>query len=567
MYFRNLPHNCIHYLWLVSCISVFIIYASSSEATSGYDATIIINTNDFKKKVNRNLFGIALAKLHRQQWRPPVDLTNPNLKQLLEELSPTFITLDNTQLGLPFYIDSTGKQSERLSTQETLVRMNISRKGVAEELLGEIAKSEFYNKGQPPHKNYDDILQYFKSLKSAPEFAIRIPVFFTDVQGTFRSLDHKLAPETGVELIRYFNDPPDSKFGKLRAKNGQKAPYNIHYIVLGNELWANNMWEGLEIGDIADQIKSFSDEIKAIYPNIKLGVNFLDDVYPHRFFKPGVEKQHKKLINYNQALLAKIKDNIDFITFHVYGGLGAEDLNKPFSPVQWQYILSQNFLRSRYNLPEKYASFTKNSNPELLIAIDEYSGPTSTLGGAVYNADYLIHLLDNNYEYATGWSLGIMEPDNHFGIIGVRKTLGGNRYYRKPGFFALKLFTHYMKGRLTGYSIDSPGFSTNEIKWERYFNWPAEADIPSLSMVASRQGEKVYAIIVNRNIDKDIKTRIELEGAEKGWSARLFILSGSSLGSTQVEIVEKDLAVNNRLLNVVFNRHSVTAIEINLAHH
>jgi len=562
MHSQTLLRGFVRFFWLVLFASVFVVFASNAETRSEYNATIIIDSNDLKKAVNRNLFGISLAKLYRQQWRSPVDLTNPDLKLLLEELSPTFITLDNTQLGLPFYIDSTGKKSGRLSTQESLERMNIPQKGVAKQLLEKVARNKYYNRGQPPHKNYDDLLQYFQSLGSSPGFAVRIPVFFTDVQGVFRSLSYKLDPRSGTDLVRYFNDPADSKFGKSREKNGHKAPYNIQYVVLGNELWANNMWEGLTIKDIADQIKSFSNGIRAADPNIKLGINLLDDSYPHKFFKPDMEKKYKKLMDYNQAILEKIRDDIDFVTFHVYGGLATEDLNKPVKYTQWQYILSQSFFKTRYNVPQKLYSFVNNDDSKISIAIDEYSGPTSTLGGAVYNADYIVHMLKNNYEYATGWSLGIMEPDNHFGIIGVDKKSGRDSYYRKPGFFALKLFTRHMKGRLVGYSIDSPEYSTKKIKWERYFDWPAETNIPSLSMVASKQGEKIYAIIVNRNIRKDIKTRIILKGESSGGNARLFVLSGDSPDSTQVNIVEKDLDIDGKSISVVFSRHSVTAIEI-----
>ncbi|HHI93142.1 MAG TPA: hypothetical protein ENK04_06435 [Gammaproteobacteria bacterium] len=564
MYFKLSLHG---FFKFVLCAVVFAISSFNAAATPKYNATIVIDSNDLKKKVNRNLFGISLAKLHRQQWRPPVDLTSRDLRLLLEELSPTFITLDNTQLGLPFYIDSVGNKSTRLSTQESFERMNIPRKGVAKQLFAKIENDKYYNRGQPPHKNYDDLLQYFQSLEPTPGFALRIPVFFTDVQGIFRALKHKLDPESGVALVRYLTDPVDSEYGKLRAKNGRKAPYDIQYIVLGNELWANNMWEDLAIKDIANQIKRFSDGIRAVNPNIKLGINLLDDSYPHKFLKPSVKTQHKKLMNYNQTLFARIKHSIDFVTFHVYGGLGTEDLNKPLNTTQWQYVLSQSFFKSRYNVPRKHASFVHDSDSKIAIAIDEYSGPTSTLGGAIYNADYIIHMLENDYEYATGWSLGIMEPDNHFGIIGVEKKSGKENYYRKPGFFALKLFTQHMKGSLVNYEVDSPKYNTSKITWERYFDWPAENDIPSLSMVASRQGEKIYAIIVNRNINEDIKTRIHLKGEGDGKFAKLFILSGDALNSTRVEVTEKNLTIDKKFLDIVFQRHSVTAIEITLTHH
>ncbi|VAX11623.1 hypothetical protein MNBD_GAMMA26-21 [hydrothermal vent metagenome] len=561
VYLRILSAWAACFLWLVFYISFAIGSTSAIALSSPYDATIVIEGDKSIKKVNRNIFGISLAKLHRQQWRRPVDFNSPKLKMLLEELSPTFISLDNTQLGLPFYFESTGKKPKRLSTLTSLERINLPQTGSAKQLFYAAARDSNYNQGQPPHKNYDDLLQYFGSLGSSPSFAIRIPIFFTDVQGVYRSLSHKLSPASGVDLIRYLNDPTDSPFGKLREKNGHKEPYDVQYIVLGNELWSNYAWENMTIDAIAGQIKIFSKEIKAIYPNIKLGVNLVDDTYPHRFFKPNAKKTYEKLIAYNRLLLDKINSDIDFVTFHAYGALGTEDLNKPLSFTQWQYILSQSFFKSRYGVPRKHTSFVENNNRDISISIDEFSGPTSTLGGAVYNADYIIHMLENNYDYATGWSLGIMEPDNHFGIIGIDSTSGSESFYRKPNFFTLKLFTHHMKGDMVSYSINSPTYSTKAIAWENYYNWPAEIDIPSLSMVSSRLGDKFYVIIVNKNIALDINTNIVFNGVSIGGNVMLSILSGDSPNSTQVDMIERSQTVEGNSLDLVVKRHSVVAIE------
>ncbi len=554
MGFRLIFRGFICLCWFTSFT---VVCAAPSEFPLKPDATIVIKAESSIKEVNRDVFGIALAKLYRQQWRPRVDLQNPSLKALLDELAPTFITLDNTQLGLPFNMESVGEKSQRLSIRDSVERMNIVPQGAAKQLLSVVAHDHHYR--HSPHKNYDDLLQFFRSLENPPDFAIRIPIFFTDVQGVFRSLSHQLDPESGLELIQYLNDDPDeSDYGKRREENGYKDPYNVKYIVLGNELWSNYMWEGLPIKDIARQIKVFSDGIRAKYPAIKLGVNLVDDSYPHKYLKPGAEKKYKKLMSYNQSLLAEIKENIDFVTFHVYGGLGTEDLNRPLNRSQWQYILSQSFFKSRYKVAQRHFSVVGGDYP---VAISEYGGPTSTLGGAVYNADYIIYMLENGYEYATGWSLGIMEPDNHFGIIGVDSKSGGERYYRKPNFYTLKLFTHYMKGELVNYTVNSPKYDTPAIKWERYYDWPAETGIPSLSMVASRSEEKIYAIVVNRNIDSDIRSLVEIDGVSSGWTARLFTLSGDAPDTTQVEFVERTQLVKDKSLELIFKKHSVTAIE------
>jgi alpha-L-arabinofuranosidase len=118
---------------------------------------------------------------------------------------------------------------------------------------------------------------------------------------------------------------------------------------------------------------------------------------------------------------------------------------------------------------------------------------------------------------------------------------------------------------MVSYNIDSPTYSTKAIAWEKYYDWPEEKDIPSLSIVSSRQDNRIYAIIVNRNIEQDINVKIVVNGIGVVENVKLSILTGNSLDSTQVEMIERSQTIESNSLDLVLKRHSVVAIEFSPA--
>ncbi len=68
-------------------------------------------------------------------------------------------------------------------------------------------------------------------------------------------------PRDAADQVEYFNGPPDTPMGKLRAASGHPEPYRVRYWQIGNEL-----------GDLAYQkgIAEFCRAMKAVDPAIKL---------------------------------------------------------------------------------------------------------------------------------------------------------------------------------------------------------------------------------------------------------------------------------------------------------
>lgn len=537
-------------------------------APGGNRKTVIrVNANKIIKPVNKYIFGTSIPKIARHQWLPPLDLKDINLKNILNDLKPSFITIDNNQLGLPFYPESTGEISKRLGTLSTLERINITASKLGKELLTHVKKDPFYNKDQPPHKNYDDLLQFFERLDFKPSFSLRIPIIFTDQNKKHVTLKHNLDPKTGADLVHYLNDNPTTKLGKLRAQNGRTEPYNVEFFVLGNELWSNHDRGNLSLKQIASQVIAFAVLMKQADPSIKIGISLVDDAYPHEYFKHGITDRYKKRIDYNKNLLSSVGKHIDFVTFHVYGGLGGADLSAPLNKKQWRYIMAQNFLREKYHNTPKHKKIARLDNDKLEIAVDEFSGPLNSLGGALYNAEYIIYLLNNDYIFATNWSLGLIEPNNDFSLIKVMSDKGKTRYIRKPNYYVLKMFTNYFGDSIVETDVESSTFETEAIKWKRFFDWPREKNIPDIKTIASVKGSKLYVMIINRRLDKNIKVSISLTGFRPSANAKVYLLTGPSIDATNekkpanVRIKKSEINFASDSFDYEINKHSITIME------
>lgn len=541
---------------------------SAEESIVPVVATINVNAAKIVKPVNRKLFGTSMERISRAQWVRPPDLSDPKLKSVLNELRPTMVSLDNTQLGLPFYPENTGNSSGRIGIVKTLERIGIENDEAGKKLYNKIKSDSYFNRNQPQQHNYDDILQLLDTLDVKPEISIRIPVMFTDQSDKLVNLKLNLAPETGADLVHYLNDKETTALGKLRAQNGHPKPYNIKYFILGNEFWSNHDRAGLSIEQIVSQYIGFSKVLKQADPTAKVGINLVNDAYPHEFFKPGMAAKYSKRLNYNDNILSKVGKYLDLVTFHVYGGMGEQDLSSSLNEDQWKFVLAQGHLYEKYGMAGRHRAIAEKYVEKPLISIDEYSGPLVSLGGALYNADYIAYLMSNDYDFAANWHLGLMEPDTKFGLIKVMEDKGGTSYIKRPNFYALKMFTNYFGDSLIASTSTSPTFTAKGTSWAGYFNWPAENDIPAIKTVASVRGKDLYLLIINRDLKRDIKTKITINGFDPDPKAQVYVLNASDLNDTNetvgdnVVIRQSSFTGAASAFEFLVEKHSVTVLKL-----
>ena len=549
---------------LILLTSFFCLFETAcTSSTKTHQTTININTDTVIKPVNRDLFGVSLAKISRSQWLKPVDLKSVELKNLFNDLKPTVITLDNNQLGLPFFPDSTGPFNKRLSIIGHLERINVTRDQTGIKLMEKAKQEKIYS--HPPHTNYDDLLGFFESLQNRPKIVLRIPTIFTDQSKRFFNMKVNIDPATGADLVSYLNDDKTTKLGRLRAANGHPDPYNIKTFVLGNEYWTYNQFTAMSREQITSQYSAFARAMKKADPDIKLGINLVDDSYPHEFLKQQTMKNYDKLFDYNHAILNNTTSMIDFVTFHVYSGFCQETPFKNPTRDQWKFVMAQNYFKEKYDCAGKHTRLASRNNKKLDYAVDEYMGPLFSLGGALYNAEYIMYLMNNKPDYATVWNCGVMEPDWYFGLLRVKQGQDANKYVKRPAYYALWVFTNLFSGSIVKSQISfCPTFETKQIE-SKYFNWPAAKEIPCLKTIASVDNKKLTLIVVNRDMERDITAKINLAAFGSAQNAKVYELNAPSIDAnnekkTDVNIKTYELKGNMDSFEMKFKKHSLTAL-------
>ncbi len=563
-------------------VALFVIslslLVSSNTVRAGADKAVI-NVDAAKQvtTLKKNMFGVSMGALYREHWKQPENLNDPKLLALLNELKPGFINIQNTMLGLPFYPESTGEFSNRLYYIDTLKRLGITSDPLGKKAYNLTKSDPSYNK--PLNKNYDDVLRFFERLDAPPEISIRIPTIFTTLLGPeiydgmdLATIKVNLSPKTGADLVHYLNDPETTAFGRLRAKNGHPKPYNVKYFVLGNELWSNYFWKGMSIEQIASQHIAFYNAMKQADPSVRIGHNLVNDAFPRGYFKNGAVSKYKGLLDYNSNVLSLIKDYVDFVTFHDYSyGVKNNGAEVDYlSMDEWRYVMGYSYMKGNYGQAEMHRSTIEKHNIKAEVIMDEFSGPAGSLGGALYLADYTIYLLNNNYDtFISSWNLGLMEPQTKWGMIRVWKE-NNKSLIKRPNFYVQKMFTNYFGDLIVETKVTGSTFNTNQVRWEPYFDWPPEQNIPSLKAIASKRGDKLYLMVINREVDKDITADIVINNFSPRSRAKLYELNASSLNAHNEDnpnnVVITESIINNASASFTLkiNKHSLTVIEFNV---
>ncbi len=497
-------------------------------------ATISVDARKISGEVNRNLFGTTMSEPRSISGKRD-DLSNPELTKLLNELGPRFMNISNTSGGIPFFPEGTGPYEKRMTHEEIFNRMNFTSDPEGKIFYERIKADPAFRK--PPDFNVDDTLQYFESLDVNPGIAFRISTIFISFGGQSKG-KLNLDPKTGSDLVHYLNDPVTTELGKLRARNGHPAPYGVKYFVLGNEMWNVVLDSGLSYEQVISQHIAFAKAMKVADPTIKIGFNLTDDSLPHEFFKPGFleEKRTKKVLEFNDRILSGIKGYFDFVTYHIYADIGTEgEALDPsvLTPGEWKLVMAQTHFYDQYKGYEQRVEIAKKYNPNVEIISDEYSGPLANLGGALFTADHVIHLLEKNYDgYGGYWNSGMFEPFTRFGLIQVPDE-SHSEYFVRPAFYTLQLFNKYFGDRIVETKVSSDTYDLANTE-TLHLTFPREK-IPSIKALASVSGNSLSLFVLNRVTNQDVESTIDIQGFSPVGKGIVYTLDGPSLNATNEE--------------------------------
>ena len=297
-------------------------------------------------------------------------------------------------------------------------------------------------------------------------------------------------PQDAANWIEYITGSEKTTFGKLRARNGRKKPYNLKTIFIGNE-----MFGGWQIGHTdpltyANKYDNFVKAIKKI--NNKL-----------RFIAVGACSDH--FGHWNEIVLKNIKQKIDELSVHYYSIRTEKDKIHPnyktrYLPTVAAATEVEIMLDRTINEVKKY---TKKN---IKIAFDEWNTYVEAntpkflenynIADALY-AGSLLHACINRGNIIT--NTGIYHLINVMGNYRIE----GKKIWKTPTTLVLELMTKFHKGIILETKI-----KTNKFKSPRLGKQPQYSNNLLIDAATTFQKNEYCISIVNKSENKQIKVNI-----------------------------------------------------------
>ena len=105
-----------------------------------------------------------------------------------------------------------------------------------------------------------------------------------------------------LDWIEYCNGPADSKWGKIRAANGHRIPYNVKFWEIDNETWH------IPATQYAEEVLRLAPLMKKVDPSIKLLA----------CGSGGMGRNNSNGMPYNRTVIERSADVLDYISIHHY---------------------------------------------------------------------------------------------------------------------------------------------------------------------------------------------------------------------------------------------------------
>lgn len=365
-----------------------------------------------------------------------------------------------------------------------------------------------------------------------------------------------------ADLVEYLNSPNDGSnpnggvdWARQRARNGHSPPYKLRYFEIGNEVWHGDHQDIKRVlaGEYAARYLKYYESMKAIDPSIKIGAVL-----------------HTQ--NWNKKLLKIIKEKIDFGVLHLYSSPGITDDNLGKMNAKDIFRMAFNRLMTvNESLLEKTSTLLKEKTGcDIPLAITEYNGGfvqespipyRHCLGTALLNAEMLRISMKPEYNIlmANYWNF----VNEYWGMIASKTNFMGHnyrkpiRYIKRPNYYVYELYNKHFGDILVDVKRKS-------VFWRNIFR------IPCLSVNASknRSGDRVYLMVINKNMDESITSTIELKDFWPEQKGDAWVLNGPGVNATNetnpnnVRVRHEEIKIKNNIFKFAFQPHSATAIEM-----
>jgi len=314
--------------------------------------------------------------------------------------------------------------------------------------------------------------------------------------------------ENAADWVEYCNGNPETTLGGERAKNGKMEPWAVKIWGIGNEQFG---WWALGHNDPEAYGKKYLEFYDAMTDR-------------DEWISPVAVGACDLFPDWNDRLLQVIGDRAAYLSVHVYlPGNQPPFLFMGMPPnAKNHYSLASAGFEVDRKLKIVAEQIRKNDGPDskMKVALDEWNlwwwwpqvyKVRWRMRDAVSVAS-MAGAMVNNCE-----TVGMGNLAQAVNVLGLLLT-NYDHVVKTPLFYVMKMFAEALKGSRVDVKVDAPTYSSKKAG-----GIPATTDSPLVEAFASRNGDDVGMIIVQKRYEQGMNVEIEAPDFK---FERLQVLSG-----------------------------------------
>jgi alpha-N-arabinofuranosidase len=339
--------------------------------------------------------------------------------------------------------------------------------------------------------------------------------------------------EEAAAWVEYCNGPATSKYGAMRAANGNLYPFGVKYWEVGNEIWGDWVRGHSDADTYARNYNRYAQAMRAVDPSIKLIAVGNND------------------LNWNFTILREAGRNIDYLAIHHYYGrneMNGDPLNLMAHPLaierfyeEMRKLISELGLTGRVKLAINEWGLD-------LPAEQQYSMQSALYGARLMNvferSGELVEMSAVS-DLVNGWPGGIIQA----GRTGV---------FVSPIFLVNQLYAEHRGDLRLATKVDGPTFDSSR----------EGTRVEYLDAVASQtaDGKRIFIKAVNTSWTSTLVTTINVDGMIPAGRAEVQTVTAPSVdvandfSRPNAISIQKTTVAIGRTFVITLPQHSVTVI-------
>ena len=400
--------------------------------------------------------------------------------------------------------------------------------------IGDIDKRTIYKGFENVRMDFglDDYLRFCKDLGIEPYITV-----------SFLGQNE----EDAANLVEYCNSPDTTKFGKLRALNGHKEPYNVKFWEIGNEIWTNPVNYATGFVKYREKMRKVDSTISCLISgNIWGFKNNFDTL--SSIFKTDCE-----YYGWHWMQDCKEKDGRKDIEIYLSSVSGSKQFENSIEEIDG-WIKSKKL---DTNMKQAVTEIWTEYKASGLEWVDD----TTKRGGSLENGLWMACHINSAMRYCD--KVKIFQKTESVATIRSQKDpkTGKIVYYQTPSFLACVMARNHSGDSKVPSNVFCNTFSTDEVA-----GLYVARNVPWLDVLTSTTKDTLYVSVINRNPYDTIVTSINYYSFKPDSIGKVYQLYSQSyldantmFTPNKVKITEDNWTIQS---SYAFPPHSYTILAI-----